>query len=122
MSDTVDKIMSKAQVFASAWSIAGGRFDTGQGIEEADREKFELRAMIAAALAAPQPKGLFIDMIAAEGPEFFAEMAAIGEPQPVKQALTIENIRAVNGIVHSDGNIFFTNLDQLNRAIEGAKQ
>lgn len=34
--------------------------------------------------------------------------------------LTVENIRAVNGIVHSDGNIFFTNLAQLNRAIQAA--
>jgi len=42
--------------------------------------------------------------------------------QPVQPApLTVENIRAAGGIVHKDGNIFFTNIDQLNRAIEGTK-
>ena len=40
---------------------------------------------VEAALAAP-PKGLFVDMIAEHGPEFVAEMAAIGEPQPTIQS------------------------------------
>ena len=31
--------------------------------------------------------------------------------------LTKEDVRAAGGIVHSDGNVFFTNLDQLNAAI-----
>jgi len=59
--------------------------------------------------------------LALEREEFKSELAKLkAQPvQPVKQALTVENIRAANGIVHSDGNIFFTNIDQLNRAIEG---
>jgi len=38
------------------------------------------------AAPAPQPKGLFIDMITEHGPEFVAEIAAIGEtaPQPAQ--------------------------------------
>ena len=37
-------------------------------------------------ISAPQPKGLFIDMITEHGPEFVAEIAAIGEtaPQPAQ--------------------------------------
>ena len=49
------------------------------------------KAMIAAAAPQPaQPKGLFVDMIAAQGPEFVAEMAAIGsEPaQPYNAEVT----------------------------------
>ena len=37
----------------------------------------------------------------------------------VAQPLTKETIREAGGIVHGDGNIFFTNLDQLNAAIGG---
>ena len=32
-------------------------------------------------------------------------------------ALTKDQIRAAGGIVHGDGNIFFTNIDQINSAI-----
>lgn len=41
------------------------------------------------AAPAPQPKGLFIDMITEHGPEFVAEIAAIGEtaPQPAQSPL-----------------------------------
>lgn len=34
------------------------------------------------------------------------------------QHITQEQIRAAGGIVHRDGNIFFTNIDQLNAALE----
>lgn len=33
------------------------------------------------------------------------------------QHITQEQIRAAGGIVHRDGNIFFTNIDQLNAAL-----
>lgn len=42
-------------------------------------------------------------------------------PQPAKRVpLTREHVRTSGGIVHSDGNVFFTSLDQLNSAIEAA--
>lgn len=42
-------------------------------------------------------------------------------PQPVKRVpLTREHVRAAGGVVHSDGNVFFTSLDQLNSTIEAA--
>lgn len=31
--------------------------------------------------------------------------------------LTVDDVRAAGGIVHSDGNIFFTNIDKLNKAL-----
>ena len=45
-SKAVDQIMEQAQVFASAWSLVGGRFDAGDGMENADAEKAELRTMV----------------------------------------------------------------------------
>lgn len=47
----IDEIMAQAQVFASAWSLVGGRFDDGSGLEVAEKRKAELRDLIAAALA-----------------------------------------------------------------------
>jgi hypothetical protein len=37
-------------------------------------------------------------------------------PAP-REPMTPEKVRAVGGIVHSDGNVFFTNMAQLNEAI-----
>ena len=48
----VDEIMAQAQVFASAWSLVGGRFDNGNMLTEAEEAKAELRQMIEA-LAQP---------------------------------------------------------------------
>ena len=42
----VDKLMSQAQTFASAWSLVGTRFDNGDGITCAEEEKEILREMI----------------------------------------------------------------------------
>lgn len=39
---------------------------------------------------------------------------------PIQQAIEAEDIRAAGGIVHSDGNIFFTNIDQLRAAVAAA--
>ena len=48
----VDEAMEQAQVFASAWSLVGGPFDYGDGLENAEVEKKALRALIADLLAA----------------------------------------------------------------------
>ncbi|MGD1323550.1 hypothetical protein ACNHE5_01080 [Pandoraea pnomenusa] len=47
-----EQIMEQAQVFASAWSLVGGCFDSGSMLAEAESAKAELRAMIEKALAA----------------------------------------------------------------------
>ena len=44
-------IMEQAQVFASAWSLVGGRFDGGNAMDDAEVAKNELRQMVAEALA-----------------------------------------------------------------------
>lgn len=36
--------------------------------------------------------------------------------------ITTEHVRAAGGIVHSDGNIFFTDLEKLNAAVTLAQQ
>jgi hypothetical protein len=43
---TSAEIMTQAQVFASAWSLVGGCFDSGSGLEDAEEAKAELRAMV----------------------------------------------------------------------------
>lgn len=45
---TVDQVMEQAQVFASAWSLVGGQFDSGDQLEQAKREKKELLGMVVA--------------------------------------------------------------------------
>ncbi len=59
--------------------------------------------------------------------EVSAELAkkileALEAPQPAAQPLTKEAIRAAGGIVHGDGNIFFTSIEQLNGAHGIGKQ
>lgn len=39
-------IMEQAQVFASAWALVGGKFDSGSGLDDANLEKDELRQMV----------------------------------------------------------------------------
>lgn len=46
-SEAIEQIMEHAQVFASAWSLVGGRFDLGNAMEDAEQAKIELRTMVA---------------------------------------------------------------------------
>jgi hypothetical protein len=48
----VNQLMEQAQVFASAWSLVGGRYDFGNALEEAEQAKTELRSMVVEALRA----------------------------------------------------------------------
>lgn len=50
----VDEIMEQAQVFASAWSLVGGPFDSGDCLDHATDEKARLREMVREALTGPQ--------------------------------------------------------------------
>ncbi len=52
----VNAVMEQAQVFASAWSLVGGRFDDGSAIDDAEEAKAELRAMLTTPPAAPVPR------------------------------------------------------------------
>jgi len=42
----IDCIMEQAQVFASTYSLVGGRFDDGTKMQQSEDEKAELRRMI----------------------------------------------------------------------------
>ena len=46
MSYTKQRIMEQAQVFASAWSLVGGRFDQGYALDDSDQAKAELAEMV----------------------------------------------------------------------------
>ena len=54
MSNTtqIDSLMEQAQVFASAWSLVGSKFDNGNEKENADAAKAELRRMVEAEILA----------------------------------------------------------------------
>lgn len=45
---TVDQVMEQAEIFASAWSLVGGPFDSGDQLEQAKLEKEELLGMVEA--------------------------------------------------------------------------
>lgn len=50
--DPINRLMEQAQVFASAWSLVGGRFDNGGALEESEAAKAELRSMLMAEFSA----------------------------------------------------------------------
>ena len=56
----VEKLMEQAQVFASAWSLVGGMFDSGDQLEQAEEEKERLRKL-AESIALEQPAFGIID-------------------------------------------------------------
>lgn len=45
---SIDEIMEQAQVFASTYSLVGGRFDDGSKMQQSEEEKAELRRLVAA--------------------------------------------------------------------------
>lgn len=45
---SVNEIMEQAQVFASTYSLVGGRFDDDSKMQQSEEEKAELRRMISA--------------------------------------------------------------------------
>lgn len=42
----IHSVMSQAQVFASSWSMVGGRFDNGDFLNRAEKEKQDLKNML----------------------------------------------------------------------------
>ena len=62
----LQEIMSQAQVFASAWSLVGGRFDGGNAMDEAEVAKNELHQMVAEALAQPQQEPIAVELVGVE--------------------------------------------------------
>ncbi|MDP3848401.1 MAG: host nuclease inhibitor protein [Pseudomonas sp.] len=43
---TIDSLMSQASVYASAWSLVGGKFDQGNQLQVAEEEKVRLEEML----------------------------------------------------------------------------
>lgn len=66
----IDAIMVQAQVYASAWSLVGSRFDTGGELANAQAEKAELRALVERVLLEP----VFIGFDMASGPDMSVEV------------------------------------------------
>ena len=88
-----DEIMWQAQVFASAWSLVGGRFDNGNRLTEAEEAKAELLQMVAAAMKEREddaflPEGYTLHVIEA--------LNENGDPVSVDAA---EEIRRLLGLV-----------------------
>lgn len=104
---TVDQVMEQAQVFASAWSLVGGPFDSGGQLEQAKREKEELLGMVAA-LAGEQ-----------------SQLAAVIWNKPDDRPVQIESRIVLNDLLLqaasmlSNPSASMTARQQLTRNIEG---
>jgi hypothetical protein len=48
----IDQIMEQAQVFASAWSLVDSQFDSGDMLDDAKKEKEDLRELVIGSMAA----------------------------------------------------------------------
>ncbi|MFC2970899.1 hypothetical protein ACFOJE_01545 [Azotobacter bryophylli] len=104
---TVDQVMEQAQVFASAWSLVSGPFDSGDQLEQAKREKEELLGMVEA-LAGEQ-----------------AQLAAVIWKKPDDRPVQIESRIVLNDLLLqaasmlSNPSASMTARQQLTRSIEG---
>ena len=128
----LQEIMTQAQVFASAWSLVGGRFDGGNAMDEAEVAKNELHQMVAEALAQPQQepvawrvkwpaiggghKWLMVDRPLMEKEGFVNE--ALYTSPPARKPLTDEEIETVWRSVQA--NDFHDCVKPFARAIEAA--
>ena len=75
----LEALMSQAQIFASAWSLAGGRFDSGGGFEQAKNAKNELKHMLNSALAAAPDAALSQPVQPADNCKLLAEIEVLRE-------------------------------------------
>ena len=53
----VIEVMAQAQSFASSWSLVGGRYDSGDMLDHAHKQKSELERMVRAAIDAAMASG-----------------------------------------------------------------
>ena len=97
MNEAVDEIMIQAQVFASAWSLVGGRFDAGHCSDAAKEAKLELEKMVRAAIAAA-PAQERIDALELEVRQLTEQIAELrhaptpqADSQPALPKITAED-------------------------------
>ena len=55
--EALEDIMTQVQVFASAYSLIGSRFDSGTCLEDAEEAKIELRMLIKTAIVSAATQG-----------------------------------------------------------------
>lgn len=63
MTFSLNSIMEQAQVYASAWSLVGSRFDNGDRLEQAEEEKQALRAMLEEFLSSSELHNIAIGLV-----------------------------------------------------------
>ena len=91
-----ETLMAQAQVFASAWAIAGSRFDSGDGMEVAEQEKAILADMTRRLHARTAELEAQLEAIGAGG----VSGPLMGQPQamPDLTALTERGAKAWAGV------------------------
>jgi len=57
INEAVIEVMAQAQSFASSWSLVGGRYDSGDMLDHAHKQKSELERMVRAAIDAAMAQG-----------------------------------------------------------------
>ena len=119
----LEKIMEQAQVFASAWSLVGGRFDNGNMLNEAEAAKKELRQMVAEALAEQPAQQESVGYVAENGvvdwnicaPPIMTDLYT---SPPQRKPLTDEEIGKAWSVADGEHNASASVKRRITRAIE----
>ena len=89
--------MEQAQVFASAWALIGGRFDSGNALPEAEEAKAELEEMLRKRLTPP---------------------AQVADPRFGSAAMIIRDICELDQDDPNDSQTICINIDTLERIVD----
>ena len=88
----IEAIMEQAQVFASAWAFLGGPFDNGSGLEQAERERSNLRALLSKLRAEGVQAGDERALTANQRKEFIRRTSYISEADRDTRAGFVDEI------------------------------
>lgn len=95
MTFSLNSIMEQAQVYASAWSLVGSRFDTGDRLEQAEEEKQALRAMLEEFLSNTELHDIAIRLVQWHEAKIANLQAVIDTPADTEIRISIEGEPAI---------------------------
>lgn len=93
----IESVMSQAQVFASAWSLVGGPFDSGNAMEQAKEAKAELREMLTEFLSNTELRTVAEQLIKWHSNKMSNVQAMLDAPKDMEIRLGEENPLVLTG-------------------------